>query len=122
MNRDLFESFVHEAIESLPSHFAEKLNNVEIVIEDFPSMHHYISARVRPGSALLGLYQGVPQNRRGNGYQFVLPDKITIFQKPIEWLCQTPDEIRKQVRKTVLHEIGHHFGMNEEEIAGAMKG
>ncbi len=122
MEYELFESFVHEALETLPPQFARKLENVEIVIEDMPSMHHYAAARVHPGAALLGLYQGIPQNKRGNGYAFVLPDKITIFQKPIEWLYQTPEAVKKQVRKTVLHEIGHHFGMSESEIAEAMSG
>jgi len=121
MERTLFEQYVQEALDTLPPEFARKLENVEIVIEDYPTVDHYRSARVHPGRALLGLYQGIPQNRRGNGYVFVLPDKITIFQKPIEWLHQTPEAVKEQVRKTVLHEIGHHFGMTESEIADAMK-
>ncbi len=106
-----FEALVIQALDNLPEQFAKALNNVEVVVEVWPP----------PGQHLFGLYQGVPQTKRGT-YQAVLPDKISIFAGPIvAAFGDNPELLRKQVRNTVLHEIGHHFGMSEAEIRAAGK-
>jgi predicted Zn-dependent protease with MMP-like domain len=93
------------------------MDNVDIVVEDRPHYHHLAASRVSPGETLLGLYQGVPLTSRGSAYGMVLPDKITIFQRPIEAMCETPEEIEEKVRQVVLHEVAHHFGMDEAALA-----
>lgn len=119
MDRPTFESLVVEVLDALPEEFASHLDNVEIVVEDWPTLAHLQAGNVQPGMTLFGLYQGVPRTKRGN-YAAVLPDKISIFAGPIvNAMGGDETRIREQVRKTVLHEIGHHFGMNEEEIRKA---
>jgi predicted Zn-dependent protease with MMP-like domain len=112
-----FEGLVREAIESLPKEFREALNNVEIVIEEVPTWRQLASVGLRHPMGLFGLYQGIPRTRRGANYMFVAPDKISIFRRPIEWFYRTPDAIKRKVRSVVWHEIGHHLGMNEAELA-----
>lgn len=108
-----FESLVTEAIDTLPDEILEMMSNVEIVIEEEPPAE--LSAGLAPGDALLGYYHGVPLTGRGF-YDRALPDKISIFKGPITRLARTPDRIREQVRVTVLHEIGHHFGIDEDRL------
>lgn len=116
MDKEEFEKLVDEAITGLPQHIRDKMNNVAVVIEDKPSPPQLSKGNVARGALLLGLYEGVPQNRRGPGYTLVLPDKITIFQKSIEVIARTPDEIRAKVRDTVWHEVAHHFGFDEYSV------
>jgi len=102
-----FEKYVAEALESLPDELREFMSNVEIVVEDEPP----------PGQPLLGLYQGVPLTRRGSSYGGVLPDKITIYRRPLERLYgRSPTLLRREVRRVVLHEIAHHFGLSDERL------
>ena len=110
MKQEEFEKLVQEGIEMIPKRFLEKLSNVAICIEETP-----------PGkqdSLLLGLYEGVPQTDRQH-YGQVLPDKITIFKRPIEQIARSKAEVRKIVADTVWHEIAHHFGMNEGRVRRA---
>lgn len=102
-----FEAYARRALEALPPELRARLSNVEIVVEQEPP----------PGSRLLGLYQGVPLTRRGSGYSGVLPDKITIFRGPLERLYG-PDEavLEAEVRRVVLHELAHHFGIDDERL------
>lgn len=116
MERKEFEKLVREALKTLPQKFAEKMENVEIIIEDEPSQQTRREMRLSPYVTLFGLYTGIPKDKRGSGYTFVLPDKITIYQKPIEQMYKNHEEVKEQVRKTVLHEIGHHFGLSDEEL------
>ena len=116
MNYEEFEILVKQGIAEIPEEFRKKMDNVEIVIEDTPSQQQLRQAGVRPGSSLFGLYQGVPQTKRGGYYANVLPDKITLFQKIIESFAKNPEQIKEQVKKTVWHEIAHHFGLNEKEV------
>ncbi len=116
MDRESFEDLVTRALDSLPPEFAERLDNVAIVVEDHPSKSQRSHSRLGPDSTLLGLYEGVPLTERGNNYGMVLPDRITIFQKPIESVCRTDDEIVDEVRKVVLHEIAHHFGISDARL------
>lgn len=116
MEREHFRELVREALESLPRELMARVQNVEIVIEWRPTAQDRLQAGLGPGSTLLGLYHGVPLPDRGENYNLVLPDKISIYQGPIESICRTDDEVREQVRTTVLHEIGHYFGIDDERL------
>ena len=115
MDEERFRQLVAEAIDSLPEEFSKRLNNVSVVVEDSPSPQLLRSLKLPAWALLFGLYQGVPQTKRV-GYSGVLPDKITIFKNPIERVARTEEEIKAQVRETVIHEIGHHFGLSEEDL------
>jgi predicted Zn-dependent protease with MMP-like domain len=119
MDRDRFNRLALEGVRDLPEPFLEKLSNIDIEVRDWPSPADLRAAGVPPGSTLLGMYHGVPQTRRGQSYGMVLPDRIFIYQRPIERLCRSDDEVRERVRKVVLHEIGHHFGMSEDMLREA---
>lgn len=111
MTLEEFERLVGEALDGLPDVFAKEMDNVEVVVEIWPP----------PGPVLFGLYRGVPQTKRGT-YQVVLPDKIIIYAGPIVRIYgDNTEEVKRQVRNTVFHEIGHHFGMTDEEIRKAGK-
>jgi predicted Zn-dependent protease with MMP-like domain len=102
-----FDEYAQEALDSLPSELRDRMSNVEIVVEDEPPF----------GQPLLGLYQGVPLTRRGSQYGAVLPDKITIFRGPLERLYgQDRELLRREVRRVVLHEVAHHFGISDERL------
>ncbi len=116
MKREDFEELVMTAVDNLPQEFAAQLDNVAIVVEDVPTRGQVRRAQVEPGNTLLGLYEGVPHTRRGHDYGMVLPDKITIFQRPIEAACLTREDVVALVRKVVIHEIAHHFGISDERL------
>jgi predicted Zn-dependent protease with MMP-like domain len=102
-----FDEYAEEALESLPSELRVRMSNVEIVVENEPP----------PGRPLLGLYQGVPLTRRTSNYSAVLPDKITIYRGPLVRLYGHDQErLRSEVRRVVLHEIAHHFGISDERL------
>jgi predicted Zn-dependent protease with MMP-like domain len=112
-----FDSLVSEAINTLPQEFLEKLENVSVVTQDSPDVYQKQKLGIKRGGLLLGLYEGIPKTRRGRyGIGPTLPDKITIFKIPILMISHTYDEVKNQVRDTVMHEIAHHFGMSEEDI------
>jgi len=114
VDRARFEELVAEAIESLPDDFKDKLNNVAVVVEDLPSPRD--ARRHGHGGLLLGLYQGQPLTERDSRYGMVFPDKITIYQGNVEAVSRSETEIRRQVRTTVLHEIAHHFGIDDRRL------
>jgi predicted Zn-dependent protease with MMP-like domain len=115
MDEKRFRELVAEALDGLPKEFAEKLNNVSVVVEDSPTQAQLRSLRLSPWALLFGLYQGIPQPKRGNYYSNI-PDKITIFKNSIEKVARTDEEIKAQVRATVVHEIGHHFGLSDSQL------
>ena len=119
VDRAAFEDLVAEALDSLPAEIQGWLDNVAIVVQEWPSPEQLAQARVGRGRLLFGLYVGVPKTRRGVTYGETVPDKIVIFRQPIERVCRTPAQVRRQVRETVLHEIGHHFGMDEGQLRAA---
>ena len=119
MHRAAFEQLVTEALDSLPDEVLHWLDNVAIVVGQWPTPQQLTQTGLRPGDLLFGLYVGVPKTQRGFTYGETVPDKIVIFQGPIEQVCRTPDQIRAQVRRTVLHEIGHHFGLDEGRLRAA---
>ena len=116
MQRERFEALVARAIDNLPPEFQRKLENVDIVVENWPTPGQLRQAKHSHPTQLLGLYQGVPQTRRGRGYGLVLPDKISIFQRPIEAQCRFGDEIEAKIEEVVRHEIAHHFGLDEKTL------
>ncbi len=116
MNEEAFARLVAEALDTLPPEIAAQMENVEVVVEPYPTRAQLAAGRVRRGQTLLGLYEGVPRTQRTAHYGLVLPDKITIFQRPIEAACHTEAEMRNQVRRTVVHEIAHHFGLDDEAL------
>lgn len=115
MTDEEFEGLVEEALNSLPREFAEKLDNVAVTVLDSPTHYQMSKTKLSPKSLLFGLYEGVPKTKRGN-YSGVLPDKITIFKNPILYVSSTPSDVRERVRSVVMHEIGHHFGLSDEEL------
>ena len=119
LSRAEFEKLVTQAVESLPPRFLERLENVEVMVESAPTREDLEDAGIEPGRTLFGLYQGVPQTQRGTWYGSVLPDRIVIYQRPIEAVARTRREIRKEIRITLMHEIGHHFGLGEDELSEA---
>jgi predicted Zn-dependent protease with MMP-like domain len=116
MEREKFEALVARAIDNLPLEFQQKLENVDIVVEEWPTPRQLRRGKHIHPTQLLGLYQGVPQTRRGRGYGLVLPDKISIFQKPIEAQCRSDSEIEVKIGEVVRHEIAHHFGLDDETL------
>ena len=116
LDGDEFEKMVNAGIGAIPKRFLQKLDNVAVVIEDEPTPAQKEKLHLRQGWTLFGLYEGVPQTKRGVNYGSVLPDKITIFKKPIIQAARDADHIKEIVKNTVWHEIAHHFGMNEEEV------
>ncbi len=109
-----FEGLVADALDSLPPEIASRMENVEVVVEDEPSPA--LLATMAPGTSLFGLYHGIPLTKRGAAYGNVLPDKISIYRGPITRYWRDPDRIRTQIRRTVIHEIGHYFGMDEDRL------
>ena len=102
-----FEQSIQDALDSLPADLAEQMSNVAVVVEDEPP----------PGQPLLGLYQGVPLTRRSSWYAGVPPDKITIYRGPLERLYGVDTErLHREVKRVVLHEIAHHFGISDERL------
>ena len=115
MSIEDFEQLVIEAIDSLPEEFIERLDNVDITVESVPTQTQLAQQGIPEDGLLLGLYEGVPLTARQN-YGFVLPDKITIFQESIEMACNSPEEIVSEVRDTVVHEVAHHFGIDDDAL------
>jgi predicted Zn-dependent protease with MMP-like domain len=116
MRRERFERLVAEALREIPRRFRDAMDNVAVIVEDEPPPHILEEMEIEPPDTLFGLYQGTPLPERGWGYGNALPDRISIYQGPIEAACADDDEIRDCVAETVIHEFGHHFGMSEEEI------
>jgi len=116
LSRQTFKRLVEEAIRSLPPPFLARLRNVDVVVEEHPTVQELSAAGVEPSDTLLGLYTGVPLTERGSWYGNVLPDKVTLYQRPIQALCRSRQELRQKVREVLMHEIGHHFGLTDEEL------
>lgn len=117
MTREEFEEQVEEALDLVPDEFRTYLADVAVVIEDWPTAQHRRQLRLRSNETLFGLYEGVPLTQRNSGYNLALPDRITLFQGPLEAHAGSDRErLRERVRIVVLHEIAHHFGFGEERL------
>lgn len=116
MNRDRFEELVAEALDGLPADIRQHIDNVAITVADWPSPFELARSGRRSPYELLGLYQGVPLTRRGQGYNLIPPDQIILFRGPILAISRTPLEARHIIERTVVHEIAHHFGLSDERL------
>ena len=111
-----FEDAVLSALKKLPKLLKNKMENIDVVIEEQASLEILEEMGLRSPRNLLGLYQGIPFDRRGFYYGNVLPDKITLFKDPIESVCRNKEEVEKKVREVVIHEVGHYFGLDDERL------
>ena len=116
MTRRRFEALVERAVRTLPKRFREKLENIAVVVEDWTDEETLAEMGIEPPDTLYGLYRGVDLTHRDSGYGNVLPDTITIYQGPIEEDCAGEAEMAEFVRETVIHEIGHYFGLDDETM------
>lgn len=116
MSDEEFEKLVADGMDAIPEEFIDKIKNVAVVIADFPTHTQLEKVKARPGTTLFGLYEGIPQTKRGSSYSGVLPDKITIFKIPLLCVASDPDDLKERVKHTVWHEIAHHFGLNHKRI------
>jgi len=122
IDRSRFEWLVQNAVSNLPPEFADKLRNIDIVVQDVPTRRQLNRAQIGPGGTMLGLYEGVPQTKRGLRYGLVPPDKITIFRKPIIMRCRSEADIAATVQRVVRHEIAHHFGISDDRLRQIERG
>jgi predicted Zn-dependent protease with MMP-like domain len=116
MNADEFERMVSDAYDELPQSFKERIENVAIVVEDWPDLRTMQLAGVSQRAGLLGLYHGVPLTERTSDYGLVAPDKISIYRFPITMRASTSNELRGLVRQVLLHEIAHYFGIDDDRL------
>jgi predicted Zn-dependent protease with MMP-like domain len=116
MTRDAFTRLVEEALTEIPPRFRREMKNVAVVVEDEPSQDILDDLEVEEGDTLFGLYQGTPLPERQWAHGNQLPDRISIYQKPIEEACEDTEDIIVCIAETVIHEFGHYFGLSEEEI------
>ncbi len=111
-----FARLVREALAELPPAFARRLENVAVVIADRPSPEQLRALGLGPDETLFGLYEGTPLGERGSGYHLALPDRVTIYREPILAACATTREMKEEIRLTVIHELGHYFGLSDAEL------
>lgn len=111
-----FDQLITLAMDELPQKYIKGLENVAIVYADEPDEYQRAKSSLQEGNILLGLYEGIPLTKRGNGYNFVLPDKITLFKKSILAVARTPEQLFEQIKRTLWHEIAHYYGLNHDDI------
>jgi predicted Zn-dependent protease with MMP-like domain len=111
-----FEAIIADAMDALPERFLAHAKNVAVVWEYDPTPEQRIKQNLRPDQTLFGLYEGIPMIRRGDNYNLVLPDKITIFKNPILHFAHDLESVKRQVKHTLWHEIAHHYGLDHDRI------
>ena len=116
MELEHFEELVRRGLDLIPDELFARIENVDIQVEHMPSAQQLASVGVPSGHTLLGLYVGIPNTRRTSGYNMVMPDRIIIFQGPLERISRTEDDLVERVRDTVIHEVAHHFGISDERL------
>ena len=116
VDRSVFERLVAEALDALPEAYREKLDNVAVVVEDWPDHQAMAVSGASHPAGVLGLYHGVPLERRTHSYTLVIPDKITLYQRPIELQCRSFDQAKAMIQHVVRHEIAHHFGIDDRRL------
>jgi len=117
VSRKVFARLVEEALASIPDPLRARMDNVGILIEEWPTREQVEEAGVEPDDLLFGLYEGTPLIERGILADPLLPDRISIFRGPLTEACDSEEEIREEVRRTVIHEVAHHFGLDEDALA-----
>ena len=113
---DEFNRLISQAMDELPQKYIKGLDNVAVLYADDPDPHQIQKSHLQPGGLLLGLYEGIPLTKRGAGYTFVLPDKITLFKNPILAVTSTPEGLFEQIKRTLWHEIAHYYGLDHDDI------
>ena len=116
MDRDAFDQIVERAFQRIPTFYRRRIQNVAIVVEQKPSPATLRAASVGPGNTLLGLYQGIPATKRPWSAAAGLPDRISLYQGPLERMATSTAELERMVEDTLWHEIGHYFGLDEDEL------
>ena len=116
MDRERFEQLVAKAVDSLPEELLDRMENLDIIVADRPTHEQLAILGEDPENTLLGLYEGVPLTERSMHYGLVMPDKITIFQQPIEAMCRSDTKIIAEIQRVVRHEIAHHFGISDARL------
>ncbi len=116
MELERFEELVRRGLDLIPDEIAQRMSNIDIEVQDMPSQQQLASTGVPRGHTLLGLYTGIPLTRRTSGYNMAMPDRIIIFQRPLEARSRNDDELVEHVRNTVIHEVAHHFGISDERL------
>jgi len=115
--KEQFEAMVEESLEEIPKYFKKHIENLEFITMDYPTKHMLKRTHIYGKGTLLGLYEGVPLRKRGPGYQGILPDRITLFRYPILYEAEREGiTIKKKIKKVLMHEIGHYFGLSEKEL------
>jgi predicted Zn-dependent protease with MMP-like domain len=122
VTRPEFEALVERALRTLPRHFKDKIANVAVVVEDWADDETLREVGIEPPDTLYGLYRGIDLTRRDSSYGNVLPDTIHIYQGPVEEDCADDAEMAELVRDTVIHEIGHYFGLDDDTMEGIEQG
>jgi predicted Zn-dependent protease with MMP-like domain len=116
VSNEAFEELINQAMDELPQERIKRLDNIAVTYDDEPSPEQREKLKLRGNETLFGLYEGIPLTKRGMGYNMVLPDKITIFKKPIENSVSTLGELKEQVKHTLWHEIAHYYGLDHDKI------
>jgi len=113
---NFLKEVAEKSINALPEELKSRLDNIQVIVEDYPSLDFMKKLGITSKDKILGLYHGVPWGRRGRRYANVLPDVIVIYRKPIQKLCRSKNEVKQKIEDVVLHEIGHYFGFNDEKL------
>ena len=116
LSESQFQELVEEALADLPAEIVQHMDNVAITIADWPSADELQRTGIGHGRQIFGLYQGIPLTKRGKGYNLVAPDQIILYRGPLQAAFRSLSALREQVRRTVVHEIAHHFGISEARI------
>jgi predicted Zn-dependent protease with MMP-like domain len=121
MTREEFNKTVAEVMDSLPQEFRERIQNVAVLVEDYPPGQRSVAAGKKKGGLLLGIFHGIPLTQQSTFQLPTGPNRIVLYKKNIEAICHNEAEVREQIRRTVIHEFGHYFGMTEEQLRNAQK-
>lgn len=116
VERERFEEMLVDAIGGLPDEFRERIANVDFAVEDFARPDDYLRTGTSRNAMILGVYRGVPLNRRGSGYNMILPDTIVLFQQPLQRLALDEGDLEARVAHVVRHEVAHYFGISDERL------
>ncbi|TAK35712.1 MAG: metallopeptidase family protein [Chloroflexota bacterium] len=111
-----FERLVRRALDALPPEIERLMDNVAVVVEDEPEPALLAELELPPTETLFGFYQGVPQTERSSAYGMVLPDRVIIYQRPLEEACSSYSELAYEIRRTIVHEVAHHFGLDDATL------
>jgi predicted Zn-dependent protease with MMP-like domain len=119
VSEEEFQLLMNEAIDKIPDLFRDKIENLAFIVEPYPTDSDLGRVGLKDKHMLLGLYSGVPYTHRTTWYAGVMPDRIILFQRNIEALCNSLEQLREKIREVVIHEVAHYFGMDEDEIRRA---